>query len=157
MRNRLKGVTLIETMLYIGLFSVIIIIVLNFMLSTQEATQRTDARSNISNISNFISQHINYSFNKALSVDQGTSIFDSSQGLLALQFPDGNKQYTLSNSRIYFDGIPITPSNTSVASFTLHPVYRGLDTIIGVKIDIDILSNKNPSITDTINLLLILR
>lgn len=157
MRNRLKGVTLIETILYIGLFSVIIIIVLNFMLSTQEATQRTDIRSSLNRTSGFVSQHINYSFNKAISIDQNTSIFDNSQGLLALEFTEGNKQYTLSDSRIHFDGVPITPSSTSVTSFTLHPIYKGTDTIVGVKIDMDILSKKNPSITDTINLLLTLR
>lgn len=157
MKNRLKGITLIETMLYIGLFSVIIIIVLNFMLSTQEATQKTQSRSDVHRVAEFVSQHINHSFNKTLSVNPLTSIFDSSQGVLDLQFTEGSKQYTISNSRLYFDGIPITPTNVTINSFTVQPVYKGTDTIIGIKTDIDILSRKDPSVVDSLNLLLLIR
>lgn len=157
MKNRLKGITLVETVLYIGLFSSIIIIVLNFMLSTQEATQRTNIRSHLSTASQFVSQHINYSFNKTISVNKDTSIFNNDQGLLDLQFTDGNKQYTISDSRIYFDGIPITPSSISVTKFLLEPIYKGVDLIIGIRTEITFVSKQNGDFTQTINLLSIIR
>lgn len=157
MRNKLKGVTLVETMLYIGLFSIIIIIVLNFMLSTQEATQRTDNRAQLTRSSDFVSQHINYSFNKILSVDKITSVFNNSQGVLSLKFPDGNKQYTLLNSRVYFDNTPITPTNISVTEFKVEPIYKGTDTIVGIRTEIIFVSNKDSKISETLNLLSLVR
>ncbi|MBP6976112.1 hypothetical protein KBB42_00750 [Candidatus Dojkabacteria bacterium] len=157
MKNRLKGVTLIETMLYIGLFSVIIIIVLNFMLSTQEATQRTDTRLELSRVSEFVSKHMNSSFNKITSVDGTNSIFNNAQGVLSLVFSDGNKQYKLTDSRIYFDNTPITPTNVSVTGFHLEPIYKGTDTIVGIKTEITIVSNRDPNIIETINLLSLTR
>ncbi len=157
MKNRLKGITLVETVLYIGLFSSIIIIVLNFMLSTQEATQRTNIKSHLSTASEFVSQHINYSFNKTISVNENTSIFNNDQGVLDLHLIDGDKQYTLSNSRIYFDGTPITPSNISVTKFSLEPIYKGTDLIIGIRTEIIFVSNQNDDFTETINILSIIR
>lgn len=157
MKNRLKGVTLIETMLYIGLFSAIIIIVLNFMLSTQEATQRTDTRTQVNRVSEFVSQHIDYSFKNILSVDESNSVFNNSQGILSLNFTEGNKQYTISDSRIYFDNTPITPTSVSITELKFEPIYKGIDTIVGIKTEITVISKKDSNITETINLLSLIR
>ncbi|HNW23708.1 MAG TPA: hypothetical protein PKH06_03030 [Candidatus Dojkabacteria bacterium] len=157
MRNKLKGITLVETILYIGLFSIIIIIVLNFMLSTQEANQRTDNRLEINRVSEFVSKHINSSFNKNLSIDSTTSVFNDNQGVLSLIFIDGNRQYTLTDSQISFDGTPITPTTVSVTRFNLIPIYKGTDTIVGIKTEITFISKKDSSITETINLLSLIR
>lgn len=156
MKNRLKGITLVETMLYIGLFSAIIIIVLNFMLSTQEATQRTNIRNQLNTTSEFISQHMNYTFNKTIAINN-TSIFNNDQGLLDIQLTEGNKQYSISNSRIYFDGTPITPSNILVTKFLVEPVYKGTDTIIGIRTEITLVSKQDSKLTETINLLSLIR
>lgn len=157
MRNRLKGLTLIETMLYIGLFSIIILMVLNFMLSTQESTQKNNRRGRVYKSAEFIVQHINYSFNKALIVNEENSVFGTDIGILELQFADASKRYTVSNATLYFDDTPITPSNISVTQFSLTPMYNGVTTPIAVKIDIRLVSEEDISITDTINLLSTLR
>ena len=157
MKNRLKGITLIETMLYIGLFSIIILMVLNFMLSTQESTLRNNRRGDVYKSAEFVIQHIEYSFDKAITVSKDNSTFNTNIGILELQFNDGNKQYTLSNSTLYFDTIPITPPNISVTQFSLIPIYNGGELPIAVKINISLVSKDDPKITDTINLLSTLR
>ena len=157
MKNRLKGITLIETMLYIGLFSIIILMVLNFMLSTQESTLRNNRRGDVYKTAEFVIQHIESSFNNALSISKDNSTFNNSIGLLELQFPEGSKQYTLSNSTLYFDGVSITPPNISITQFSLIPIYNGIESPIAVKINIDLVSKDDPKITDTINLLSTLR
>ncbi len=157
MKNRLKGITLIETMLYIGLFSIIILMVLNFMLATQESTLKNNRRGQVYKSAEFIIQHINYSFDNALVVNEENSIFSSSIGILELQFADASKRYTVSNATLYFDRTPITPSNISVTQFALVPMYNGITTPIAVKIDIVLVSEDDTTITDTINLLSTLR
>ena len=157
MKNRLKGVTLVETMLYIALFAIIMVIVLNFMLSTQEATLRTNRRANIHQTTEFVAQHINYSFEKAISINSTNSTFGNNQGTLELVFTEGNKQYQVLNSRLYFDGVPITPPNMSVITFSLDPIYKDTETITGIRTGVLIHLNDDADISDTINLLSILR
>ena len=128
MKNRLKGITLIETMLYLGLFTVIIIMVINFMLATQESTLNNNRRGNVYKSSEFIIQHINNSFENTLSIID-TNI---ASGILELQFTEGNKQYYISDTTLYFDTVPITPPNISITEFNLEPVYDGDPSPIAV-------------------------
>ena len=63
MKNKkLKGVTLVETLLYIGLSSIILFVVLSFMLSTQEASSRTSAKTKTHQASQFILEHLHETF-----------------------------------------------------------------------------------------------
>lgn len=157
MRNRLKGITLVETMLYIGLFSIIILIIINFMLSAQEASRRNDVNSDLSRASELISQHLSYSFDRAVSVNELNSIFDTSQGVIELNFSNKIKQYALVDSRLYFDGIPISPSTILVSQFLLQPIYKSENTIIGIRIAIELQSKKDLTFSKTVNLLEIVR
>lgn len=157
MTNRLKGVTLVETMLYIGIFSVIIVIIINFMLSTQEATRRNNIESSFQRTSSFISQHLDDSFNSITSINESSSVFNNEQGVLDLLSSTGNKRYNISNSRLLFNNIPITPTDISVTSFLLTPIYKDPSSLIGVKISIILNSKKDTSLSQTINLLEIVR
>lgn len=157
MKNRLKGVTLIEMMLYIGLFSVIIILVMNFMLSTQEAIRRTNIRGQVYKSSEFVIQHLEGSFEHAASIDANNSLFDSGDGVLSISFADGTKQYTLVDSVLYFAGVPITPHTISVLSFTVTPVSTTSGEIFGVKVVIKLVSTNDSEVDNDINILLTLR
>ncbi len=80
MKNKLKGVTLLETVLYIGLFSIILFIVVNFMLTAQESSRRTNESERLHRTKHFISQHIDYSFQNSDEIDETNSIFDNDLG-----------------------------------------------------------------------------
>jgi hypothetical protein len=158
MKSKLKGVTLIETMLYIGLFSIILLIVLSFMMSTQESTLRNNRRGTVYKTSEFVKQHLEYSFKNALLIDNTNSLFNDNSGVLLLGFADGNKQYTLSDSSILFDTIPITPPDVTITKFFLEPIYNGdPNKPIAVRIGIELVSKEDPNITDSINILETLR
>ncbi len=127
------------------------------MFSTQEATLRTNRRSQLNTASEFISQHISYSFSKALSINEESSTFGNNQGVLELQLQEGYRQYTMANGRIYYDSIPITPSNIVVSSFSLTPVYDRSNVPIGIRTEILLFSSGDSNLTETLNMLLILR
>ena len=108
MKNRLKGLTLLETVLYIGLFSIIILIVLNFMLSTQEATLRTQRKASLHQASQFVIQHITDTFNHTESVNTQESVLEEDNGKLVVVYSSENKVYEIQNSRLLFNGTYIT-------------------------------------------------
>jgi type II secretory pathway pseudopilin PulG len=157
MKNKLKGLTLLETMLYIGLFSIIIIIVLNFMLSTQEATLRTQRRANLYQTSTFIMEHISDTVGKAESIDIGNSIFSDSNGKLTIVIQGETKEYTFEDSKLYYDGILLSPASVIVRNFYLYPIYKGADKVIGVKIISEITSLGDSDLKNNINMLAAIR
>ena len=156
-KYKLQGITLVETLLYIGIFTLIMFTIMNFMLSTQESNRRNDIKTEIHKTSEFLSLHLSDSFEKTLSVNKDTSIFNSNQGQLDINFSSGINQYKVSNNKILFNNIPLTTPNITVTQYLLEPVYKGTDNIIGVEITIGIQSTKNPSFSEIINLLEIVR
>lgn len=157
MKNRLKGITLIESLVYIGLFAIIIIMILNFMLSAQESTLRNIRKSNLHHSSTLVVQHFEESFNSALRVNDMNSVFEDDNGRLELISEVGAKQYSLINSRLYYDGVAITPPSISVTRFYLEPVYQGKEDILGVILKVDLISNKDNSLNERINMLFTIR
>jgi len=145
-----------ETMLYIGLFSIIILIVINYMLSMQEITLRTKRSNDIHQASEFIIRHLDYSFDHALSISDSNSIFEDDNGRLELLFDSGNKQYYLDNSQLYFNGVSITPSTVLIESFFITPVYKGSSLGIGTRIDMVLESSSDPSSTKSVDILFVL-
>ncbi len=152
MKNKLKGFTLIETVLYIGLFSIILLMVISFMLMTQESTANTESIEALYNSSQFITQHINYTFENASSVDETNSNFEIDSGKLTILVDTLNKVYEIQNQQLYYDGVPISPPNISVEKLYLTPIYKETD-ITAVRINILLRDKKNTNRTEEINLL----
>jgi competence protein ComGC len=152
MKNKLRGLTMLETVLYIGLFSAILFIIVNFMLTTQEANTRNKGSESLFRSRQFITQHINYTFEISDSIDESLSVFDSDNGELAIIKDTTTKSYILQDSKILFDGTPISSSDILVERFYITPIYEDTE-LIGVKIDIDIRDRDIPSLTDQFNLL----
>lgn len=152
MKNKLKGLTLIETILYIGLFSIILLMVVSFMLMTQQSTQRTESNASLHKTSQFIIQHINYTFEHATAIEEAGSVFEIDQGELTIIVDTLSRLYQLQNQQLLYDGIPISSPNISVEKFYLTPIYKESD-IIAVRIDITLRDQDDTTLTDTINLL----
>ncbi|MFA5623219.1 MAG: hypothetical protein WC981_03250 [Candidatus Dojkabacteria bacterium] len=157
MTSKLKGVTLVETMLYIGLFAIILIMVLNFMFTTQESTLRTNRKGEIHKVAQFALQHLDDSFDRADGVSLTNTTFGSEQGKLELTFNTESKQYTLTESRLFYDGVAITPSSVTVNSFYLEPVYQQSPEIVGVRVTFSLTSSADSSITEDINMLYVIK
>jgi type II secretory pathway pseudopilin PulG len=152
MKNKLKGFTLIETVLYIGLFSIILLMVISFMLMTQESASNTKSTESLYDTSQFITQHINYTFENASSVDEINSNFEIESGKLTLLVDTLTKVYDIQNQQLYYDGVPISPPHITVEKFYLTPIYKGTD-ITAVRITILLRDKKNTNRTEEINLL----
>lgn len=157
MRSKLKGVTLLETLIYLSLFSIIIIMILNFMLATQESSQRTDRRGFVHQSSELIIQHLSDSFGKSLTISEENSTFNVPYGILQLQATSGPRKYELVNTKVLYNEESITAPNTVVTQFFLEPVYGNDNEIIGVRTDIVVRSTKDASISQNVKMLFTLR
>lgn len=109
--------------------------VINFMLSTQEATFRTQQKLYIHQSSQFVTQHVTEKFRDATQILVEESVFENDIGKLTLVIDGQNKVYTVENYMLYYDGIIIVPRNIKIEKFYLEPVYRGTD-VVAVRINI---------------------
>lgn len=156
-QNKLKGITLLETLVYITLFSMILFVIVNFMLGTQETTRRTSQRNSIHQSAQFVKQHLDHSFQKVKDIKEDGSSFNNDNGVLSLAFLDGVKTYRLSNNRIYFNDIEITPKNTRVTRLHFEPIYSKKNKVMAVKVSARIISIAEPKVFEEITYLAVIR
>ncbi len=153
MRSKLKGTTLIETILYIGILTAILFTIVNFMLSTREATTRTKRRSEVFSSSEFISQHLDYILSDVSSIDSSKSSFNTDSGILYITVQNGEHHYTLSGNNLEYDGTPLNTKEVRVQKFFLEPIQDKKDVTIGVRISLEISSIKDAGINKSITVL----
>lgn len=148
--------TLIETMIYIALFSIILLIIMNFMFSAQESTLRNNRRAELQKTIEFLTQHITDTFDSTNAVNTNNCVFLDSQGILNIT-TDTPNEYKLENGRILFNNIPITPKDILVSSFYLEPVNDSLNKTVGVRANLQLSSRADQQVAQNINLLTIIR
>ena len=146
-----------ETVLYIGLTASIMMIIVSFMLSAQESSQRTQSRVNVHQASSFAIQHIYYTMGKTLSINTEQSVFENDNGVLALNLEGGTKIYRLENSKVTYNTIPITPPNVVISKMYLEPVLNRKNEVVAAKVTFEISSINKFSQTKVFNFLAIVR
>lgn len=157
MKNRLKGTTLMETVLYIGILSLILFILVNFLLSTTEATVRTERKADVYDSSEFITQHLDYIFSDITSINPTKSTFNSDNGTLFLYMNSGEHNYTLIDKKLLYDGTNISSKKVEINKFNIVPLKNRKDETVGVKIALEISSSKDPKIRKEIKTLYTIR
>lgn len=157
MKSKLKGITLIETILYVGVLSIILFIIFSFMLSTREATVRTEQRSDVYSTSEFITQHLDYIFTNVQDIDELKSVFENDNGILYVDTGTGEHYYKREEDRLVFDGTPISPSKTPVQKFFLEPVQNKKGETIGVRITFKVVALRREEVMNEITTLYTIR
>lgn len=157
MKNKLKGTTLIETILYIGILTSILFVVISFMLSTREATMRTERRSDVYSTSEFLTQHLDYVFSKATSINETRSAFNIDNGTLYINMVGGEHYYALSENTLTYNGIPINNKNTLVKKFNIVPVSNKKGVVVGARITLEIVAKRDNRVSREISILYTIR
>lgn len=113
--KRESGFTLIEALLYIGLFALIMIAVMTATYNMIASTDKSQYRSLIHNEGQFVVRK----FNTAL--DNATSI-TSSGSTLTVNYASGSpKVFTRSGNKIQLDGVPLNSDIAPVTELTFTP------------------------------------
>lgn len=153
--NKYRGVTLLETLIYIGLFGVVFITLIQFMISIGDNNQDVAERTDAARYKLFLYEHIEESIDWTVSINEVNSIFDVPNGILYLDNGADYIEYELSNGQLIVErsgGIPIaiTPANISVTSFTIDELY-GIDSqLIGVEVEV-VYTIKNSRLEGSLN------
>ena len=159
LRLKLKGITLMETLVYLALFGVIFTAMVQFSISVAQSTHSAELRQHIERAKVFVLQHVDDSFGKANSIDLLNTVLDNDNGKVRLLNSGGFYEYSLSSGTLHFnhnDTISdLTNSKVNVDRFYLQAVEVKTDTV-GIRMTLQ-LSSKTGNETETIESLFIVK
>lgn len=155
MRNRFKAMTLVELVVYLALFGLIFLSIMQFVLASNQNNDTARGRNLIEKNSVFLLRHLEQSFASIQSLDEINSVFDIDQGKLVLNTSDGIKQYQISDTQLEysFDGTDfnLIQPGFEITSFRIEKILNNDDQLVGVIISITMnsinLLNVNKSIS----------
>lgn len=155
--QKYKGITLIEVLVYLGLFALIFIGVVQFLIAVADNNTYSQNRIEVSRYKLYLFEHIEEGVEWASEIDGVNSTFSSDNGVLALKdttiVPDGLLTYSLNSGRIEVnrDGVvtPISPANMTVTKLRFEELQNNQGDIVGITATMDFSLN-NASASDNI-------
>lgn len=140
MRNKFKAMTLVELVVYLALFGVIFLSIMQFVMATNQNNDTARGRNLIEKNTVFILRHLEQAFSSVQSIDEINSIFDIDQGKLVLNTNDGIKQYQLSGTKLEYNyggsDFDLVQPGFEITSFKIEKILNNDDQLVGVIISI---------------------
>ena len=99
---KLKGITLVETLVYLALFGIIFTVMVEFSISIAQSNRSAELRQHLDRAKTFIIEHIDNSFLDTNSIDLNNSVFNNDQGKVRLNNL-GYFEYYLENGVLKFN------------------------------------------------------
>jgi type II secretory pathway component PulJ len=141
-----KANTLVEVLLYLGLFGIIFSVAILFTISISQNNNNNDQRARVEKSMIFSNEHLYTSFNKATTLDLANSTFNVDNGKLRLNYAGGYLDYQLTNGRLQISDSGaanyLTDVDVTVSQFLVQQVTDSFANIRGLRITITVSSVK---------------
>lgn len=158
--KKLKGITLIETVVYLALFSAIFIVIVQFGLRTLSFNAFSLHANEIQKATLFTRQHFERQFEKAIAVNEAQTIFDTSPGSLTLTLDSGDETYLMDDSRLALlrgaETVYLTPDGYNVTQLLFEPLRSIEGEVYGVRTTLVLVYEDNLNVNQTLQILNIL-
>lgn len=153
--KRYKAITLLETIIYLALFAVIFVAIIQFYFMMARNNRVAQERVEMHKIILFVNQHFSESFEEASSIDLDNSVFHNDNGVLRILTDGEYLEYSLSSSRIIVDNNGdinyLTPESFGVLSFRFEEILDSEDNNVGIRVVILFQSKNYENITQEIS------
>lgn len=148
-----KGVTLIELIIYLMIFSIVILSVTQFGISGVEWNKKSVSRAVLEEEIVSINRSLSEAFTNALSVDEGVgkTVYTNNDGKLVLNMNAGTTPLTFTKTGTNITlargagaATNITGNKVNVTKFYLEKIIDTIsNTTIGIRVSITIVSSTN--------------
>jgi hypothetical protein len=154
-KHKFRAITLMELLIYLALFGVIFVSVLQFTLQVEENNRRSLNHNLLQKYSIYLNQHMAQAVDDTDSVDIAGSTFANSQGVLDLNpFAGGAITYRLTTGQLSINrgsgAVNITPSYLTIDNFTVERIRDSAGGDVGVKITVHMYSNFDSDVDNTL-------
>ena len=148
-----QGITLIEVVIYLALFAILFVVVVEFTLAVSERNRNARARTEVERSLIFALEHIEDAFDNAQSIDAGSSIFHSDNGVLVLTVSGEQVMYSLTADTLEYSrtagSFNLTGPRISVDVFRLEEILDESSAVIGARITL-LFSSTEEGVSDQV-------
>lgn len=135
-----KAMTLVELVVYLALFGLIFLSIMQFVMATNQNNDTARGRNLMEKNTIFLLRHLEQSFSTVQSIDEVNSMFDVEQGKLILNTNQGNKEYQMSSGQLIysFDGnqYDLIQPGFEATNFKIEKILNNDNQLVGVLITI---------------------
>ena len=154
-RKRYSGILLIESVVYLGLFALLFLALIQFYFTIGSSNQRSTANLLLQRTRIFLAEHTEETIRDSLSFDILSSKLDDDSGILRFETTTGYKEYYLENGVLKItDGVdifPLTPPNTLVTRFRGEVAEDSGSNMYYLEIYIDLQNQDLTTVTQDLN------
>lgn len=138
-RKKPAGGTLVEVLVYLGLFALVFVVFIRLFWYVTENNQRANYRIELTRSAVFVHEHLETAVASPNKIDKDSSVFDSDEGKLVLTDGLNTLEYILANGVLYVQSggtaIAITSSRHTVEKFYLECIADNVGGCEGVRVE----------------------
>lgn len=142
-----KGFTLVETLVYIAIFTVFFATIIQFSLSIEESNRIANLRKLLSNNSIYLVNHINDTFSKSQVIEESLSIFDSNSSKIYLRNGVTTFEYIKSQNQIVFKRSGVSSElnydGVRLDRFVANKITDNSNDILGIRISATLVAGES--------------
>lgn len=148
------GVTLVEVLVYLALFGLIFVSIIEFAISISQSNRVAGKRTEIEKSVITVTQHFSDTVPDGISIDDLNSVYDDDNGVLRVILDPGYVEYRIENGRVVVDrdGILnyLTNPEYYVNKLRFEKILSRSGVTTGVRLTFMISSSNDSSVTTTI-------
>jgi len=159
--RKLKAITIVETLIYLVLFGVIFIAIIEFFITMRDNNKSAIEKVNLEKVTIFLTNHLSDSFKNSLSIDELNSDFEINSGNIRVIKTGKYIEYSLVNDVLTFSdngtNKVILDPDYKVTRFYLERILNDKNILQGIRMELTVTSIKNSKNTKTIQTSYILK
>lgn len=116
-----KAITLMESTIYLGMFALLFVTMMQFFFTIGSANQRSSGTVNLQRFKIFLTQHLEDTIRNSDGFDETNSTTEQDISTLRFFYGAGYKEYYVSNGTLYItngtNAYPVTSPSVNVSKF----------------------------------------
>jgi hypothetical protein len=157
MINKLKAITLTETVVYIAIFSIFMLTLMQFFISIQINQDKVYKELELEMNRIFVTNHFEEKIKNKFILDQQNSLIDEEIAEIVFLSENKTLSYKIITGNLILDNtneiISITNNKAVVETFQVEPIINRTDNLSAIKISIKFVHRDNANISYDFNTL----
>ena len=145
--RKLKGITIAETLIYLALFGIIFIAIVEFFITMRDNNRITIEKINLEKVTLYLTNHISDGFKNSIGIDENNSVFAQDASKIRILKNGKYIEYSLqNNSIIYSDNgtvLTILDPDYRVTRLFMEKILNDKNILQGIRLEMTIVSIKN--------------
>ncbi len=159
--RKLKAITIFEVLIYLALFGVIFVAIVQFVIAVRDSNSMAEYRSELEKVNIYTMNHLNSSFSVANDISDADSVFLADEGKIRLILSSKFVEYYLDEGVLYYNDNG-TVHNITNPDYIINRLYfekieNNDGELKGIRCNLEIVSIKASNVVKNVTTSFILK